>query len=120
MTVRDLKKDNGDSINVESADLENMFQVFKDRRGNYVYNINSTVYFPDLKTLPDSVLGYYQCKELDHWTTVSYNIYGTTRYAWLIMKLNNVRNALNKPFTGQTLVYISPDKVDQIMNILLG
>lgn len=108
MTTQDIKREYKDEVDVKSADLENAFTVFLDRRGNYVYNLNETVCFPDIDSIPDSALKYYQCKELDQWTTVAYNVYGDTRYAWLLLKLNKIRDALTKPYKGQVVVYIEP------------
>lgn len=116
MTIQDVKKDRRDEVDVQGYDLENAFGVFEDRRGNYVYNLNQTVYFPDLDQLPDSALKYYQCKELDQWTTVSYNVYGTTRYAWLIMKVNKIRDALVKPFKGQVIAYLPQDALKSVLD----
>ena len=118
MTIQDIKRERADEVDVKSADLENAFTVFLDRRGNYVYNLNETMCFPDIDMIPDSSLEYYQCKELDQWTTVAYNVYGDTRYAWLLLKVNKIRDALVKPFTGQVIAYIPREKLNVIQKAM--
>ena len=67
-------------------DLENMFDVFSDRKGNNVCNLNKSLYVAvDIDALPD-----FTCDYEMHWTLISYKIYGTTRLAWLLWKLNGV------------------------------
>ena len=67
-------------------DLENMFDLVLDKRKNYVYNLNKTLY---VSVDPDA-LPVYVCDHEMHWPLISYKIYGTTRLAWLLWKLNNV------------------------------
>jgi len=43
MNVRDADPDSGRYLKV--TDMENMFGVARDARGNYVYNLNETLYF---------------------------------------------------------------------------
>ena len=31
--------------NIRITDLENFFSIYEDKRGNYFYNLNETVYF---------------------------------------------------------------------------
>ena len=72
---------------IKIYDLENMFDVFVDKHGNEQFNLNKTLYIKvDPKRLPE-----YECKYEMHWPLISYNIYGTTRLAWLLQKLNNVK-----------------------------
>ena len=68
------------------ADLENMFDVFTDEQGRYYYNLNETVYL----NINESQLERYVVKYECQWPLISYQIYGTTRLAWLLMKVNKV------------------------------
>lgn len=70
-------------------DLENMFDVFNDSRGNNVFSLNKTLYIKvDLDALPEFI-----CDHEMHWPLISYKIYGTTRLAWLLQKINGVTAA---------------------------
>ena len=72
---------------VKFLDFENFFEVYEDSRDQrrpYTFNLNSTLY---LDGVPKNT------KKITHdmfWTTISYDIYETTRLWWLLMKVNNV------------------------------
>ena len=90
------------------TDMENFFSVFEDKRGNYVYNLNETIYVD----APDS-LREYRCPHTMHWPLISYKIYGTTRMAWLLLKLNNVsfRDTFKAKMPGDTVKYVDKDSL---------
>ena len=71
---------------IKFTDLENFFNIYQDKNNYYYFNINSTVYI----SVPESRLKTYVCQHDIHWSTISYNIYGTVHLAWLLMKLNNI------------------------------
>lgn len=85
------------------SDLDNMFSIKKDRRQNYVYNLNRTVYI----NISDNMLNDYTVSCNCYWPLISYNIYGTTRLAWLLMKINKVgaKNLFKKVEAGQRIKY---------------
>lgn len=68
------------------TDFDNFFDIYQDEESNFFYNLNSTMYFD----VPDSHLKTYICQHDIHWPTISYNIYGTVRLAWLLMKINEI------------------------------
>ena len=70
-------------------DLEQMFGAYLDEQNVWTLNLNSSFYAVGL---PDEVFSIYITTTPLHWPTVSYNIYGTTRLAWLLMKLNDVKD----------------------------
>jgi len=74
---------------LKMTDLENVFRVYLDKRGNYVYNLNSSLYI----NADPSMLSTYVLNHDMHWTLISYKLYGTTHLAWLLMKLNDVSTA---------------------------
>jgi len=47
------------------------------------------------------------------WPLISYNLYKTTRLAWVLMKINNVQvEDMFKPIlAGKTVAYISKDTI---------
>lgn len=67
------------------TDLENFFSVHEDKRGNYVYNLNETLYLN-----ADNACELYTLNHDAFWTTLSYILYDTTHLAWMLMKLNKV------------------------------
>ena len=83
--LADIYENYGDVVKI--TDFEHFFNVYQDGKKNFKYNLNSTVYFDtkNAKTLE------YVVKYDSHWTLISYNIYKTTRLAWLLMKLNDVK-----------------------------
>ena len=87
------------------TDLENMLDIAVDFKDNYVFNFNKSLYINVMKThLPQ-----FECDHEMHWTLISYRIYGTTRLAWLLWKLNNVGLAdVFKPKQPHDKVYYLP------------
>ena len=86
------------------TDLENIFDIHVDKRGNAVFNMNETLYINvDRNSLPS-----FTCTSEMHWTTISYAIYGTTRLAWLLLKLNNVEpiELFNAKQPGDKILYM--------------
>ena len=85
MKIKQLELDETGNY-LKITDLENWFETFEDKRNNTVFDINRTVYINvDPSKLPDFV-----CDSEMHWPLISYKIYGTTRLAWLLWKLNGV------------------------------
>jgi len=95
------------------TDFENFFTVHTDKNDRYFYNLNSTLTFAGSKdTLPT-----FTCTATSHWPLISYHIYGTTRMAWLLMKLNDVTAAnVFKPLQpGDKVKYLSRDAAEAIV-----
>ena len=69
------------------TDLENMLHIYQDSKQNNYYNLNSTIYI----NVPPEYLNLYTCDCDSTWFLLSYKLYGTTRLAWLLMKLNKVK-----------------------------
>ena len=94
-------------------DLENMFSIHVDKRDNYVFNLNETAYI----NIDESNLLTHHLTHDMFWTTISYQLYNTTRLAWLLMKLNNVKaeNIFDPKKAGDTIYYVNNDTVAQII-----
>ncbi len=95
------------------TDLENMFDVAEDGRGNYVFNFNKGLYIKvDKKKLPKFI-----CDHAMHWTIISYRIYGTTRLAWLLWKLNDISldNVFKAKQPGDEVLYLPTKYSDAII-----
>ena len=76
---------------VKFDDLENFFHIYQDKYDYFYYNLNSTLYL----SIPPERLKTYVCQHDIHWPTISYNIYGTVRLAWLLMKVNSIIPSLS-------------------------
>lgn len=102
---------------IQFVDLENFFDVYEDKAlygDPFAYNLNSTVYFDGIPQLD------YNLKHDMFWTTLSYEIYQTTRLWWLLMKVNKVDadSIFESVRAGSTIKYIDKDVVrDIIMDI---
>lgn len=113
MKLFDLEINETDNY-LKVTDLENMLDVFTDKRGNIVFDLNRTIYINvDPNRLPE-----YECKAQLHWTTISYNIYGSTRLAWLLWKLNNIdaSNIFQAKQPGDKVKYLPQKYVESIVS----
>ena len=116
-------KNNGQSNKVEvltGNDLEQMMGAYLDDQNTWTLNINSTFYAINI---PNELFSKYTLTSDLHWPTISYNIYGTTRLAWLLMKLNGIKdgNIFNIIKSGTTIRYLDKTRyVDTILSSLAG
>lgn len=79
-----------DDAAVKFTDLDNFFNIYQNEDSYYYFNLNSTVYID----VPQERLQTYVCQHDLHWSIISFNIYGTVRLAWLLMKLNGITSDL--------------------------
>ena len=84
-----------------------MFGVFADSDGRYFYNLNETIYINAKGALAEHTVSYDS-----QWPLISYKIYGTTRLAWLLMKVNDVDLAGSiAPVKAGTVVKYIPENM---------
>lgn len=97
------------------TDFENFFKV-SEHDGLYRYNLNNNLYLE----ISDDELMTYELKMSAHWPLISYKLYGTTRLAWLLMKINKVglADSLRTYRPGEKVKYISKDNVKSILRAL--
>lgn len=96
---------------VKITDLDGFFDIYEDSNKNYYYNLNSTLYI----NVPESRLLKYKLSSNLFWTTISYQLYGTTRLWWLLMKLNKVEGIkiFDSVKAGDEILYMSNDDIKQ-------
>ena len=111
MRIKDIKEERD---KVSKLDFENMFDIYEDKRGNLSYNLNSNMYFD----FQDAMLQTYIPTHDLHPTIVSYNIYGTPRLAWLICKLNSVKDPSMLFQTGVPVLYLPKDQIGGLVTFL--
>ena len=90
-------------------DLDKMFSLFIDEEGRWKYNLNSTFYLIDI---PDEVCQWYICPTDMHWPSIAWKVYGSTRLAWFLMKLNDIRdqNIFDQIKAGTRIRYLDYGK----------
>jgi len=92
---------------------ENIFKLYKNNRGQYYYNINKTVVFPE--NIDDTKISYITVKQKQAWTTISYHVYKTIELWWLICLLNKIENPLKHPEPGTVLKVLNYDAVNDVL-----
>lgn len=113
MKLKNISDIDPDYSSSKITDLENFFDIYLDKNGNYVYNLNQGLYFKFDKSL----LPVYVCDHDAHWPLVSYKLYGTTRLAWLLAKINDATfEQMMKPvLAGQRIFTLDKDTVQNIV-----
>ena len=91
------------------------FDVYK-KDDKYYYNLNTSLYL----NCDETNLKTYICTHEMHWPLISYNIYGTPRLAWLLLKINKVstKDVFIKKQPGDEIKYISDDKITNIVEFI--
>lgn len=115
MKIIDLNLLNYDDI-YRVSDLDRFFNVYEDADGNNVFNLNETVYL----NFPKESLSVYTLKHALQWTLISHKIYGTTRLAWLLMKINNVSlaDSFRAVRPGTEILYLPADRVRTVLEAI--
>ena len=104
---------------VNKNSLSNVMSV--ETVGNqYVYNIMSTFQIIDIDQIESSYFQYYTANPNDTWNLMSYNIYGTVDFYWLLLKLNDARDPTFDPIPGTRYRYVSESDVVEIVNSIRG
>lgn len=98
------------------TDLENSFTVTADENGFYKFNLNTTIVL-------DPKNGQFKAMKLTNdmaWPLISYKIYGDTREAWMLMKINEVEfEDVFKPVkAGKTIRYLDTTQLQEVANIM--
>ena len=103
-----------DQTDIKFTDFENFFNIYQDENAYFFYNLNSTIYLD----VPSSRLKTYVCQHDLHWPIISYNIYGTVRLAWVLMKLNNISPdiAFNIVPAGSSVKYLDRNDITTIID----
>ena len=102
--------------NVKFDDLDTVFNIYQDKYNYFYYNLNSTVYI----SIPPERLKTFKCQHDMHWPTISYNIYGTVRLAWLLMKVNNISPSISFEIipAGSTIKYLDRSDLATVIDSL--
>lgn len=102
---------------ITNENYENIFNVYEDD-GRYFYNLTRTINFPT--ELDPTVYTFHETLPDEHYTTISYNYYGTTKLWWVICGANQIINPTYPPYQGRILKIIKPEYINQILGSLNG
>jgi len=90
------------------VDLSNTFDVVEKTNGNgtidTLYNWNISCGIVGLSDVPEDLIEYYEVKNNDHLKLISYSLYGTIDFWWLIAKINGIDDVLEPLEPGTKLV----------------
>lgn len=111
MKIIDIDKSDYNNFDVSMSDLENFFNIYDDKRSFKNYNLNTTMYINvNVEDCDQFVLQHDM-----FWPLISYKIYGTTRLAWLLQKINKVVNPMNILQSGSIVYYINKSNLSQVL-----
>ena len=102
---------------ITSENYENIFNVYDDN-GQPFYNLIRSVNFPE--DLDPTVYTLHTALPNEHYTTISYNYYGTTKLWWVICGANQILDPTYPPYTGRQLRIIKPEYISEILGSLNG
>lgn len=114
MTIKEIDINGREWL--KSSDLENLFTISIDKLSRYMYNLNMGLYINiDPKTMEEFVLTHDM-----HWPLISYKIYGTTRLAWLLQKVNKIttKDIFKIREAGEKIKYLTRSQLSQIINFI--
>lgn len=92
--IQDLPK-------LNSANYENIFNVYQDQDGKYFYNLLQSVVFPS--NLPANLFSSYTTTYGDTWPYISFKTLNDPNLWWVILLANNIHDATAKIVPGVVL-----------------
>jgi nucleoid-associated protein YgaU len=101
---------------LKSENLENIFNVYKDKNGIHFYNLLQTVELPN--NLPEGYYNTYTVKYQDTWPNISYFAYNTPNLWWVITGANNILDPTRIPQPGTNLKIYKLEVVKLVLNQL--
>ena len=104
-------------ISLDNTKLANIFQIFKDDNGNYVFNLNDSANI-DISDTSDNYYTIHVVKHKESYQTIAYMYYGSTRLWWIITKFNKIKNVIDLPIPGTALKILSTEVVNSIIKQL--
>lgn len=93
-------------------DYSYIFNGYYTEEGTPFYLLNKRVVFPNDKSL-NFYAKYYVDDDIP-WTVLSYNLYGTIDYWWVLSSLN--RSMIFYAERGSEILVIHPNSIEYILN----
>lgn len=94
------------------SDYKNIFKNYQTTEGIPFLMLNRRIVFPEDKTL--NIYGRKYITSDTAWTVLSYQIYGTIKYWWILTALNEYNMYYCKE--GATIIYVKPEYISIILN----
>lgn len=101
---------------LESANFENLFNVYQNEDDGYFYNLLKTVNIPE--DLDPTYYDNYAVKFGDMWPTIAYKFYGDVVLWWLVCAANQIDNPTVNPEIGTVIKIIKSEYVPKILDKL--
>jgi hypothetical protein len=86
---------------LDTENLENIFNVYREENGMYFYNLLQTVVFP--QKLPSTLFKRYTICYGDTWPFISFKMFNTPNLWWLILLANNIMDPTQLPKNGTSI-----------------
>ena len=104
--------------NLQLYRYENIFKTYQTQDSNkyQFYNIIKNIYVPSDISNDAFFTTTYQGNI--PFTTLSYQIYGTTYLWWLICIVNNIKNPFDPANSGKTLKIIKPNYINLVLTTI--
>ena len=103
---------------ITSQNYENVFNVYEDENGFYLYNLLTSVNFPT--DLDPNFYTIYETLTNDTWTGISWKFYNTIKLWWVICTVNQVKDAVTPPTPGSKIKILKLSTVRTILSMLEG
>jgi hypothetical protein len=94
------------------ADYTSIFKEYNTKEGIPFYILNRRLVFPTNKS--HYIYNQYFVNTDVTWTVLSYKIYGTIEYWWILCSLND--NNMYYAREGQTVTYVKPEYIPALLN----
>lgn len=97
-----------------NMDYSKIFNTYKTSENIPFLLLNRSVAFPEDRTLDlyDSVF----VSSDTPWTILSYKIYGTIEYWWILCSLN--KSSIFYAPEGDTICYVKPEYIELVLNTI--
>lgn len=96
------------------ADYTSIFKKYISKEGVPFQIFNRRLVFPS--DTNHYIYGRYLVTSDVAWTVLSYKIYGTIDYWWILCSLNEQNMYYARE--GQTIIYVKPTYIPSILNLL--
>ena len=101
---------------LDSQNMENIFNVYADGDGSYYYNLLKTVNFPE--DLNPSVYDIYTAQPKDTWPLIAWKHYGNVKLWWIVCAVNQVDNPVGQPAQGAAIKILKPSVIRSVLSEL--
>ena len=85
-----------------SNDMSQIFDVYRDKNDNLLYNLSKTVYI-NTTNVPKDYYTEYKVISGDSWTLIAYMEMGDIDLWWMICKFNGISSPIVMPEVGSTI-----------------